>query len=78
MKGYEIDKNRWVVREDQEIKKVAPPSTDTMEITEFVDASYYAVPEEPGRKAYHLLVDTMEKERLCGAGRRWPCISANT
>ena len=71
VKGYEIDKDRWVILEDQEIKKIAPPSTDTMEITEFVriadidplyfDASYYAVPEEPGRKAYQLLVDTMEK-----------------
>lgn len=70
-KGYEIDKNRWVVVEDQEIKKIAPPSTGTMEIQQFVktaeidpiyfDASYYAVPEDPGRKAYQLLVETMEK-----------------
>ena len=71
VKGYEIDKNRWVVVEDQEIKKIAPPSTGTMEIQQFVktaeidpiyfDASYYAVPEDPGRKAYQLLVETMEK-----------------
>jgi DNA end-binding protein Ku len=71
VKGYEIDKNRWVTIEDDEVKKIAPPSTDTMEIIEFVkiadidplyyDASYYAVPEDPGRKAYQLLVETMEK-----------------
>jgi DNA end-binding protein Ku len=31
-----IDKDRWVVVEDQDIKKIAPPSTTTMEIQEFV------------------------------------------
>jgi DNA end-binding protein Ku len=71
VKGYEIDKNRWVTAEDEEIKKIAPSSTNTMEIIEFVkiadidplyyDSSYYAVPEDPGRKAYQLLVETMEK-----------------
>lgn len=71
VKGYEIEKNRWVVVEDEEIKKIAPASTDTMDIQQFVklsdvdplyfDTSYYAVPEDPGRKAYQLLVKTMEK-----------------
>jgi DNA end-binding protein Ku len=71
VKGYEIDKNRWVIVEDEEIKKIAPASTDTMEILQFVkledidplyfDASYYALPEDPGRKAYQLLVETMTK-----------------
>ena len=71
VKGYEIDKGRWVIVEDEEIKKIAPASTDTMEIQEFVklsdvdplyfDASYYAVPEDPGRKAYQLMVQTMQK-----------------
>lgn len=71
VKGYEIDKGRWIVMDDQEIKKIAPPSTGSMEIEQFVklnevdplyfDASYYAVPEDPGRKAYKLMVETMEK-----------------
>ena len=71
VKGYEIEKGRWVVIQDEDIKKVAPASTDTMEIQEFVklnevdplyfDASYYALPEDPGRKAYQLLVETMAK-----------------
>ena len=71
VKGYEIDKGRWVVVEDAEIKKIAPQSTDTMEILQFVklsdvdplyfDASYYAVPEQAGRKPYKLMVETMEK-----------------
>lgn len=71
VKGYEIDKGRWVVVEDEEIKKIAPASTDTMEILQFVkladvdplyfDSSYYAVPEPAGRKPYKLMVETMEK-----------------
>src|SRR5258708_3140798 len=39
VKGYEIDKDRWVVVEDEEIKKIAPRSTDTMEIMQFVKIS---------------------------------------
>ena len=71
VKGYEINKGRWIVIEDEEIKKVAPQSSETMEIQEFVKlgdidplyfkASYYAVPEEAGRKAYKLMVMTMDK-----------------
>lgn len=71
VKGYEVEKGTWVTVEDPELKKIAPASTDTMEIQQFVrisevdplyfDASYYAVPEEPGRKAYQLLVDTLQK-----------------
>jgi DNA end-binding protein Ku len=30
VKGYEIEKNRWVIIDDDEIKKIAPASTDTM------------------------------------------------
>lgn len=71
VKGYEIEKNRWVIVDDDEIKKIAPASTDTMDIQQFVklpeidplyfDTSYYATPEEPGTRAYSLLLETMRK-----------------
>ncbi len=71
VKGYEIEKDRYVVVNDEEIKSVAPPSSDNMEILEFIkaegidpiyfDASYFMVPEEAGKKAYHLLFETMKK-----------------
>ncbi len=71
VKGYEVEKNHYIFVEDEEIKKIAPPSGDTMEILEFVkadqvdpiyfDASYFMVPEEAGKKAYHLLFETMKK-----------------
>jgi DNA end-binding protein Ku len=71
VKGYEIEKNSFIQVTEEELKKIAPRSTETMEISEFVkisdidplyfDTSYYALPEGPGRKAYHLLVQVMEK-----------------
>ena len=71
VKGYEVEKDTYVIVSDEEVKSVAPPSSDNMEIFEFVkaegidpiyyDASYFMVPEEAGKKAYYLLLRTMEK-----------------
>ncbi len=71
VKGYEVEKDRYVIVNDEDIKSVAPASSDNMEILEFVraegidpiyfDASYFMVPEEAGKKAYHLLLETMRK-----------------
>src|SRR3954466_3519768 len=38
VRGYEIQKNRYVVVTDEEIKKVRLPSTRTIDIERFVDA----------------------------------------
>ena len=71
VKGYEYAKDSYVLVQDDEIKKLAPSSAQSMEILEFVktaevdplhyDSSFYTVPEEPGRKPYHLLVKAMEE-----------------
>lgn len=71
VKGFEVEKDRYVVINDEEVKNVAPPSSDNMEIVEFVkaegidpiyfDASYFMVPEDAGKKAYYLLLQTMQK-----------------
>ena len=71
VKGYEYEKGQYVLIDEEEIKKIAPASSRTMEILEFVklsevdplyfESSYLAVPEDPGRKAYQLLVQTMEQ-----------------
>jgi len=71
VKGFEVEKDRYVVVNDEEVKAIAPPSSDTMEILEFVkaegidpiyfDSSYFMVPEDAGKKAYHLLLETMKK-----------------
>ena len=71
VKGYEAEKDSYVTVTDEELKKVAPPSSESMEILEFVqlkeidplyfETSYYATPEEAGRRAYQLLLETMQK-----------------
>ena len=71
VKGFEVEKDRYVIVNDEEVKSIAPASSDTMEILEFVkaegidpiyfDSSFFMVPEEAGKKAYHLLLETMKK-----------------
>jgi DNA end-binding protein Ku len=71
VKGYQAEKDTYIIVEDEELKKIAPQSQETMEIIEFVKldeidpiyfaTSYYATPEEPGRRAYQLLLETMQK-----------------
>jgi DNA end-binding protein Ku len=71
VKGFEVEKERYVIVNDDDIKTVSPATSDSMEISEFVkaegidpiyyDASYFMVPEEAGKKAYHLLLETMRK-----------------
>ena len=39
VKGYEYEKDRYVVIDDEDIKKMAPPTAKVMEILEFVKAS---------------------------------------
>jgi DNA end-binding protein Ku len=68
--GFETDKDKYVLVEPQELKKIQPKSSREMEIQQFVklaevdplymETSYFAVPEEGGKKAYALLLKTLE------------------
>jgi DNA end-binding protein Ku len=70
VKGYEYDKDQYVLFNEEELDKVEPESARSMEILEFVkvdeidplyyDASYYVTPEDEGKKAYALLLNAME------------------
>jgi DNA end-binding protein Ku len=69
--GYEIEKDKYVLVEPSELKKLQPRSSTTMEIIQFVklsevdpiyfEASYFTVPEEAGARAYALLLKTMDE-----------------
>ena len=71
VKGYEYEKDQYVVFNEEELDKIEPPSAKVMEILEFVkldemdplyfDASYYLAPEDAGVKAYQLLLKAMEE-----------------
>src|SRR5665213_3961955 len=79
VKGYEYEKDRYVVIEDEDIKKVAPQSAKVMEIQEFVKAdsvdpiyletSYYMAPDEAGEKPYALLFDALKKSGYMGIAK---------
>jgi DNA end-binding protein Ku len=70
-KGYEYEKDQYVLFSEEELDKIEPPSAHVMEILEFVklnemdplyfDSSYYISPEEAGVKAYKLLMKAMEE-----------------
>src|SRR5215472_714308 len=70
VKGYEYEKDHYVVIDDEDIKKVAPRTAKVMEILEFVKAdqvdpiylesSYYVAPDEGGEKAYALLFTALK------------------
>jgi len=74
VKGYEYEKGRFVALEAEELKSLAPKTSQGMEIQEFValgdidpvyfETSYYATPEEAGEKAYALLYRSMQTTGL--------------
>ena len=71
VKGYEYEKDQYVLFNEDELDKIEPQSARSMEILEFVkvdeidplyyDASYYVTPEDEGKKAYQLLLKAMEE-----------------
>jgi DNA end-binding protein Ku len=72
--GYEVDEDKMVIVDREELKKLQPASSSSMEILQFVklsdvdpiffETSYFSVPEEAGRRGYTLLLDTMEGLKL--------------
>lgn len=70
LKGYENKDGTYVLVDPEEIKKIQPESSRVMEILAFTkqseidplwfDSSYFMVPENDGRKAYQLLLKTLE------------------
>jgi DNA end-binding protein Ku len=79
VKGYEYEKDRYVVIDDEDIKKVAPSTAKVMEILEFVkstevdpvyfESSYYMAPDTAGEKPYALLFDTLKKTGYVGIAK---------
>ncbi len=73
VKGYETEKGEYVVVEDADLKSIAPPTAQSMEILQFVKAaevdpiflekSYYVAPEEAVSKPYLLLLQAMRETK---------------
>lgn len=76
VRGYEIDKDKFIVVTDEELERLAPEQSRDIHLQRFVnrdsipplyfDRSYFLVPSSGSEKAYRLLADTMEKGKLAG------------
>ncbi|MDN7912194.1 Ku protein [Burkholderia cepacia] len=76
VRGYEYEKERYVVLTDDEIRAANPESTQTVDIVTFVDEGavsflyldtpYYLVPDRKGEKVYALLRDALKDSGKIG------------
>jgi DNA end-binding protein Ku len=79
IKGYEYEKDQYLLFSKEELDEIEPESAQSMEILNFVkveeidpvyfDASYYAEPAEAGVRAYTLLLDAMRKTGYAGIAK---------
>jgi DNA end-binding protein Ku len=79
VKGYEYEKDRYVVLEDEDFDAVPVESSRAIDIQQFVDLeeidpmmykkSYYLVPDETGAKAYSLLREAMSQDNKVGIAK---------
>lgn len=79
VKGFEYEKDRYVVIDEEDLKKVAPSTAKVMEILEFVkssevdpvyfESSYYMAPDAAGEKPYALLFDTLKRTGYVGIAK---------
>jgi DNA end-binding protein Ku len=76
VRGYEIDKGKYVVVTDEELERLEPEKSRDIDLKRFVPAEsipplyfergYFLVPAAGSQKAYKLLAETMEKSGLAG------------
>ena len=78
-KGWEYQKGSYVVVDDDELKKMRPEATQSIDIVEFVDATeidtmlydtpYFVEPEKRARRAYALLREALAKSGKVGIAK---------
>jgi DNA end-binding protein Ku len=74
VKGYELDNDRYVVLEPEEVASAVPESDKTLHVQAFIscddidkvyfDRPYYLTPDKMGAEAYALLRDGMRKKEV--------------
>lgn len=80
VKGYEIDKERFVVFTSQELQDIMKGiSGGTVDVVQFVDgseidpiyfrSSYYLAPEKTGIKAYRIFLSALEEKNMVGIAK---------
>ncbi len=79
VRGFEVERGRWVTVSADELQALGPPESRTIEIVAFVDPreidpvlyekTYWLVPEEGGEQAHALLVAAMERTHRAALAR---------
>jgi len=79
VKGYEVEKDRYIVLTDEDLDAVPVESSRAIDIQQFVDLdeidpilfkkSYFLVPDETGAKAYALLRKALSEENKVGIAK---------
>lgn len=73
VKGFEVSKGNYVVVDEEDLKKIAPPTATTMDILQFVDeeevdplyfeSSYYVGAEDKTTKPYSLFQAALKESK---------------
>lgn len=79
VKGYEYEKDRYVVVDDDDLRRANVEATQTIDIMHFVaaesidiayyDTPYYTEPSRAGRKAYALLREVLARSDRVGVAK---------
>ncbi len=76
VRGYEVEKNEYIVVEDDELDALAPEKSQEIDLRRFValseidpmyfERAYFMAPDNGAIKAYRLLAKSMEDEQRAG------------
>jgi len=76
IKGYEYEKDRYIVVEERDLQRVVPSTASVMQILEFVpstevdpvylDTSYYVQPDVAGERPYALMLEALRRTNHVG------------
>ncbi len=76
VRGFEIDRDKFVIVTDQELERLAPKQSRDIELRRFVkrdsippvyfERSYFLAPGKGSEKAYRLLAETMDQDDFAG------------
>jgi DNA end-binding protein Ku len=79
VKGYEYEDGKYVVIDDEDLKRIVPKTAKVMEILEFIkedeidavylESSYYLAPEPAGEKAYTVLFQALKQTGHVGLAK---------
>lgn len=79
VRGYEYEKDRYVILDDEDFEQLPLPSKHTIDLTAFVRAeeidpvyyekSYYLEPEETGVKPFALLMRALKEKQLTAVAK---------